>query len=106
MSAPFAWAWAIIRRELGFRYQTPAYENNAFDLWRSQKSEPGRPGSLVAHPIGGGSGRAVIPLARRHQHGIDHMDDAVRLVDVGDRDHGAAALGVDDPDLAAVFLHC
>src|SRR5262245_927836 len=45
----------------------------------------------------GGSGR-------RQQHGVDHMDHTVRLVDVRDRDHRLAALGVDDPDLAAVVL--
>jgi hypothetical protein len=47
MAAPFSHpSLAIIRQEPGFRYQTPAYENDAFGLWRSQKSEPGFPGSL------------------------------------------------------------
>src|ERR1041384_1255795 len=52
-----------------------------------------------------GPGRETPRLGRRHQHGIDHMDHAVRLVDVRDRDHRGAALGVDDPDLAALVLH-
>src|SRR5260370_1390271 len=70
---------------------------------RSQKSEPGV-GRLASWrvPLGTspcGTKRARAGLRRRHQHGVDHMDDAVRLMDVGDRDHRGIALGVDDPDL-------
>src|SRR3954454_12970318 len=44
-------------------------------------------------------------LRRRHQHGVDHVDHAVGLVDVRDRDHRGSTLGVDDPDLVAIVLH-
>src|SRR3979490_2876498 len=40
--------------------------------------------------------RTRLVLRRRPQHGVDHMDHAVRLIDVRDRDDRGAALGVDD----------
>src|ERR1700752_1458026 len=62
MAAPFFHpSLAIIRQGPGFRYQPPAYGNNAFGLCRSQKGEPGHPGSLVAHPAVGRNGRAGAP---------------------------------------------
>src|SRR5262247_334992 len=35
-------------------------------------------------------------LSARHQHAVDHVDDAVRLEHVLDRDAGGIALGVAD----------
>src|SRR5882757_1940847 len=52
-----------------------------WQAWRSQKSEPGCPGSSFAHPKGDWI-RTRAVLRRGHQHGVDHMDHAVRLVDV------------------------
>src|SRR5512140_2599436 len=69
----------------------------------SQKCEPGCPGSPLARP-GGDRIRTGVRSGRRHQHGVDHMDHAVRLVDVRDRHHRGPALGVDDPDLAVLVL--
>src|SRR5882757_11175407 len=71
--------------------------------WRSQKSEPGRPGSPLTHPGGDQIGMRLV-LRRRHQHSVDHMDHAVGLIDVRDRHHRGTALGVDDPDLAVLVL--
>src|SRR5687767_1247086 len=77
------------------------YQVDACSLWRSQKSEPGCPGSPFRHASCPGQVRRGL-LRRRHQDGVDHVDHAVRLVDVGDRHHRGAALGVDDPDLAVL----
>src|ERR1700754_2441165 len=73
-------------------------------LTRSQKSEPGAPGSPFRRTLSGMKQDGAV-LRRRHQHGVDHMDHAVGLVDVGDRHHRGAALGIDDPDLAVLLLH-
>ena len=40
----------------------------------------------------------------RQQHGVDHVDHAVRLQNVGDRDHGDITLGVGDAELAGAGL--
>ena len=42
--------------------------------------------------------------AFRQKHRIDDVNDAVLLVDVGDRHEGLIALGVDDLESAAVLL--
>src|SRR5579862_4638631 len=69
----------------------------------SQKSEPGRPRLAIARPAGDWKGTRF-GLRGRQQHGVDHVDDAVGLVHVGDRDHRLIALGVDDPGLAVGLL--
>src|SRR3954451_19878283 len=63
-------------------------------------------GGIVVTKKRAGSPRLAIPRillgpvrsarrsGSRHQHGIDHMDHAVGLVDVRDRDHRGSALGV------------
>src|SRR5580700_5669392 len=65
-----------------------------------KKASRGFPGSLPgASPLGTSpwaTKGARAGLRRRHQHGVDHMDDAVRLMDIRDRDHRGVALGVDD----------
>lgn len=38
----------------------------------------------------------------RHQHGVDHVDHAIGLADVGNADPRLAALGIDDPQLAVM----
>ena len=42
--------------------------------------------------------------SHRQQHGVDDVDDAVRLQHVGDRHHGDVALGVGDGELAGAGL--
>src|SRR6266481_3283252 len=72
----------IIRRNPPLRYCHAGYKTHACRVSRSQKSEPGCPGSPLAHPVGDGI-RTRLKLRRRHQDGVDHVDHAVRLVDVG-----------------------
>src|SRR6478752_162295 len=84
----------VIRRNPRLRYCHAGYNTDACSASRSQKSEPGCPGSR-AHPIGDWIGTRM-KSRRRHQHGVDHMDHAVRLVDVRDRHRRRAALGVHD----------
>src|SRR5215471_6929077 len=43
-------------------------------------------------------------LSARHQHAVDHVDDAVRLEHVLDRDPGGIALGVADGQRLALEL--
>src|SRR5437868_11830075 len=74
--------YPIIRQALRVRYLNTGYSIDARSASRSQKSEPGRPGS-PPHPLGTDQEGRVL---RGHQDGIDHVDDAVRLVDVGDGD--------------------
>src|SRR5207244_791409 len=73
-----------------------------------KKASRGGPGSLVvtsARRRMNGCGRySRARSGGRHQHGVDHMDHAVRLIDVGDRDHRGSALGVDDHDVLALAL--
>src|SRR5665647_842521 len=59
----------IIRRELRLRYCHTDYKIDACRVWRSQKSEPGCPGSRSRIVVGTRSrtGRGL----RRHQDGID-----------------------------------
>src|SRR5216684_2290802 len=71
----------IIRRNPLLRYCPAGYKTHACRQSRSQKSEPGCPGSPLAHPVGNWT-RTRVKLRRRHQDGVDHMDHAVRLVDV------------------------
>src|SRR5258705_13831379 len=56
-----------------------------------------------SHPVGDWI-RTRAKLRRRHQDGVHHMDHAVRLVDVRDRDRRGAALGIDDRHRAARLL--
>src|SRR5262245_57068445 len=42
-------------------------------------------------------------LSARQQNGVDHVDDAVRLVHVADGDLSRAAFGVPDPQLAVLL---
>src|ERR1035437_10288818 len=88
-----------IRREPVLRYCNTGYQIDARRAWRSQKSEPGRPGPRYGILLGTRSGR--VTSGRRDQDGVDHMDHAVRLIDVRDRDGRRTALGVDDHHLAA-----
>src|SRR6266403_6327666 len=48
--------------------------------------------------------RTRVKLWCRHQDGVDHVDHAIRLVDVRDRDRRSAALGIDDRHRAARLL--
>src|SRR5882757_6903646 len=93
----------LIRREPAFRYRIRRHQFEVRRLSRSQKSEPGG-ARLAVSQVPSGTRRARQVLRRRHQHGVDDMDDAVRLADVRDRHHRGAALGVDDPDLAVLLL--
>ena len=43
-------------------------------------------------------------VSARQQHGINHLDDAVRLHDVADRDLRHVALSVDQPQLAVILF--
>src|SRR5262245_52182111 len=52
----------------------------------------------------GGFGRPRKPPSHRQQHGVDHMDDAVRLQHVGDSNGSDVALGVGDRELAGTRL--
>src|ERR1700720_4430107 len=62
---------------------------------RSQRSEPGFPGSLcTSRREGDRDARPRRALGRRQQNGVDHVDHAVRLIDVGDGDRGGVAFGV------------
>src|SRR5665213_3679291 len=65
-----------IRREPGLRYRNARYRIGAQQARRSQKGEPGCPGSLCACATVSIKHMAL----RRHQDGIDHVDHAVRLV--------------------------
>src|ERR1035437_7957918 len=58
------------------------------------KKRAGSPRPAVRILLGTRSGR--VTSGRRHQDGVDHMDHAVRLIDVRDRDGRRTALGVDD----------
>src|SRR4051812_46170096 len=49
------------------------------------KKRAGLPRHAVAHPIGDWI-RIRVMSRRRHQDGVDHVDHAVRLIDVWDRD--------------------
>src|SRR5262252_6976183 len=42
----------------------------------------------------------------RQHHGIDDLNNAVGLHHVADGDFGGITLGVDDPELAVLFLDC
>src|SRR6185312_11227300 len=68
------------------------------------KKRAGLPRLAQPHTPCWDQSRRVGSSGRRHQHGVDHMDHAVRLVDVRDRDHRGSTLGVDDPDLAVLEL--
>src|ERR1700754_720495 len=68
------------------------------------KKRAGLPRPAITHPVGD-SIRTRAVLRRRHQHGVDHVDHAVRLIDVRNRDHRGAPLGIDDPDLAVPVLY-
>src|SRR5204862_290964 len=69
------------------------------------KKRAGLMSRLAICDILSGLNRKALRLRRRHQHGIDHMDHAVRLVDVRDRDQRGATLGVDQPNLTPVGVH-
>src|SRR4051812_42826141 len=71
----------IMRQAWPVRYCNKGYEIDARGAWRSQKSEPGCPGSRFAAPVG----KQDRGRLRRHQDGVDHVDDAVRLIDVRNR---------------------
>ena len=76
---------------------------------RQTGSGPQRADRLLPLPgQSGGAGKRprlwVGRLHLRHQHLVDDMDDAVRLIDVGDGDHGRIARLVDDDQLVAVQL--
>ena len=42
-----------------------------------------------------------LPNLAGHQNGINYLDDAIGLIDVGNGDHRGAALGVGDGELLA-----
>src|SRR5882672_10063712 len=91
-------AMATIRREPGFRYCPAAMKSMqaAYRLHeKASRVSPARP--RASRQGTSGIRTRGIRLGGRQQHGVDHVDDAVRLVDVGDRDHRGVALGVDDP---------
>src|ERR1700694_5147849 len=81
MSVPWLSIRWIIRRKLALRYCKANYQIDARVAWRSQKSEPDCPGSPATYPVGDRIGTQVV-LRCRHQHGVDHMDHAGRLIDV------------------------
>src|ERR1017187_6149466 len=74
----FRTRYPTIRRELRLRYCPADDWLDARRGSRAQKCEPGCPGSRSRIPVGTGPGQAGV--LRRHQHGIDHMDHAVRLI--------------------------
>src|SRR5258706_8650520 len=92
-----------IRRHAVRRYCPAGYKIDACSPSRSRKSEPGCPGAPLVYPVGDWI-RTRLKLRRRHQDGVDHVDHAVRLVDVRDRDRRSAALGIDDRHRAARLL--
>src|SRR5215210_6320244 len=51
-TVPLAGSYGSIRRALPLRYCNTGYMNDACGASRSQKSEPGCPGSRSAHPGG------------------------------------------------------
>src|SRR5436309_10089885 len=95
----------LIRGEPAFRYCIGAIRTIDGGHEGHKKASRASAGSLpCASRWGTGTSRAR-GLRRRQQDGVDHVDNAVRLMDVGNRDHRAIALGVDDPDLAVGPLH-
>src|SRR3984885_5665884 len=84
---------ALYAGNRGFVTGMHAFQTHAQQARRSQKSEPDRPGSPCAFAAAGPIKPVVL---RRHQNRIDHVDHAVRLIDVRDRDGRGATLGMDD----------
>src|SRR5262245_51308771 len=70
---------SIIRREPALRYYQDTMKPIPATYRPSRKSEPGCPGSPSTRPCWDQSG-AHGSSGRRHQHGVDHMDHAVRLI--------------------------
>ena len=52
-----------------------------------------------------GPARSALSSALRHKHRIDDVNDAILLVDVGDRHDGLAAFRVDDFESEAIVPH-
>src|SRR5262245_27358958 len=65
------------------------------------------PSGTRERTLGGACSAPVLPnyedLSARQQNGVDHVDDAVRLVHVADGDLSRAAFGVPDPELAVLL---
>src|ERR1700739_5104201 len=60
--------------------------------------DAGRDGRTSRPP---GAGASI-----RHQHSVDDLDDAVALIDVGDRDVSGAALLIRHHEVLAAALYC
>src|SRR5436190_981809 len=99
-----AWSsFSFIRREPAFCYCRDAIRSMHGGYRVHKKASRVAPARQSTRPCWDQSG-ARGSSGRRHQHGIDHMDHAVGLIDVRDRDHRGSALGVDDPGLAVLVL--
>src|ERR1700761_3928642 len=83
---------ALYTSKSGFRYCQK--HRRCQDIAPGPKCFGGHENASRGYPA-----REDATLRRRHQHGVDHMDDAVRLVDVADGDRCLVALGIDDPGL-------
>src|SRR3954463_7118948 len=84
-----------IRQALPVRYCNPGYVIDVSSASRPRKASRVAP-ARVQRSCWGQAGKALL---RRHQHGVDHVDDAVRLIHIRDRDGGRIPLGVDDRHL-------
>src|SRR3981189_581744 len=104
MADPWLNSGPIYTPVTGFSVLPPWDQIDAWGLIGVTKKRAGSP-RLALPRILLGPIRGAPRSGSRHQHGIDHMDHAVGLIDVRDRDHRGSALGVDAPDLAAVVLH-
>src|SRR5437879_10854268 len=76
----------IIRREPAFRYCRDAIRSMHGRYRVHKEASRVAPARQSTRPVGTSQARAG-GSGRRHQHGVDHMDHAVRLIDVRDRDH-------------------
>src|ERR1700761_6907808 len=97
------------KAEISLLLEPPCAAKASGPYWRSavtKKRAGVYPGPLVLRLPTGRLGRQLgAASGRRQQDGVDHVDHAVRLMDVSDGDGGGVALGVDDPGLAIGLLH-
>src|SRR5262245_19087593 len=77
------------------------------DARGARESRKSSPSGTRERTLRGACWAPVLPnyedLSARQQNGVDHVDDAVRLVHVADGDLSRAAFGVPDPQLAVLL---
>src|SRR5262245_49683100 len=73
----------------------------------ARESRKSSPSGTRERTLRGACWAPVLPnyedLSARQQNGVNHVDDAVRLVHVADGDLSRAAFGVPDPQLAVLL---